>query len=723
MTPSRTIALLALGSALAVAPARAQEPCPRASGADAEAGWTAYAGGDMDAARARFGAALARCDDDQYARTGMGYVLLRAGSVDEAVAAWTRVVAAEPDNLDALTGLGLAAWRRGDVAAVQASFTRVVAIDPQNATARDYLARISAAGAEASPTDEADRAWAEGNSARALELYDARLRTDPTDETALLRSALLTAWQGRYADASTRLDRLLQRAPGHLDARLARARVRAWSGDVPGARREVEELLRIDPDNREALEALALFQTWSGEIDESLGTYDELISISPEGSAASRMRARALARASRFEASLAAYRALLEADPDDDEARLGLAEALAYAQDFDASIAEYDRVLAGAPAEMRALLGKSRALSWAGRLVEAERVGDLAVEADARSAPAWTGLGQIYRAQGRPADALEAFETAAELAPTDAEALDQLRSVRLGLAPLARPTVVVESDSDDNRMLTWSLSGGWHPTPRVDVQARVYRRDLEQGIFSRTAHGTSVVTTYELTPGWRLTAGVGGSRTNGSGTPTLIEVQAGVRTPERHRFGGGVSFASTGLNETAALAELGGRSTEVVVSARWTPTLAWRVDGSIGAGKISGTEDNGRRSASLSTHLRLGGMFSLGAGVRGFSFEKDLFDGYFDPDFYGVGELTGQWLYRPGPWTLLAEVAPGVQKVRTHGDVGTSLRTNALVGYRIGPGRDVSVSFGYSSAGLVGFRTGTADYNYTALIIGSSWAF
>jgi tetratricopeptide (TPR) repeat protein len=721
---SRLVALLALGSTVGSSPARAQDTCPGASGPDAEAGWAAYAANDIGGARARFAAALVRCSDDQYARTGMGYVLLREGAVDDAVTAWSAVVAAQRDNVDALTGLGLAEWRRGNIEAVRSHFTRVAALDPGNATALEYLNRMSAATvAGAVRADEADRAFAEGNTTLALELYAARVQANPADETALLRGGLLNAWQGRYGEARALLDRLIERSPGNLDARLARARVRAWSGDVPGAQVEVREVLAVQPDNREALEALALFQTWTGELDESLGTYDELIAIAPGSSVASRMRAQALARAARFEASRAAYEALLASNPADVDARLGLAEALAYGQDLDAALAEYDRVLAAAPSEARALVGKSRVLTWSGRLVEAELAAEAAVEAAGEDAAAWTGLGQVYRAQGRPADALAALESAADLAPTDAEVLDQLRSVRLGMAPLARPTVVVESDSDENRMITTSLAGGWHPLPRLDLQARVYRRDLEQRIFRRTAHGVSLVGTYELSPGWRLTAGVGGSRTNGTGTPTLVELQAGVRSPERHPIGGGVSFASVSPNETASLAELGGRSTEIVMSARWTPSLAWRIDGTVGVGKIDGREDNGRRSASLTTSVRLGSLFTVGASARGFSFEKNLDDGYFDPDFYGVAELTGQVLHRPGRWTLLAELAPGIQQVRSDGDIGSSLRSSARVAYGLGPGREVSLSVGYSTAGLVSFTTGSSDYSYTAIILGSSWAF
>ena len=109
--------------------------------------------------------------------------------------------------------------------------------------------------------------------------------------------------------------------------------------------------------------------------------------------------------------------------------------------------------------------------------------------------------------------------------------------------------------------------------------------------------------------------------------------------------------------------------------------------------------------------------------MRGFSFEKDLNDGYFDPDFYGIGEITSHWLYRPVPWTFLVELAPGVQQVGRDGDVSVAARSNVRVAYGFGPGREVSLSFGYSSAGLMSFASGDSGYRYTAFILGSNWAF
>jgi hypothetical protein len=333
----------------------------------------------------------------------------------------------------------------------------------------------------------------------------------------------------------------------------------------------------------------------------------------------------------------------------------------------------------------------------------------------------------VYRWQGRAPDALSAFEAAAGLAPADPEIRDQLRSVGLGFAPDARPSLVLEDDSDGNLMLTTSAAGSWHPTPRLQLRARVYHKSLEQrlGTFTleRAARGLRVSAAFQLSPGWTFSTGVGGSTTSGTGDPSFLSGEIGVRTPERHDLVGTLTVSTSGLDETAVLAERGVRSSEVLASARWMPGPAWRFDASVGVGEYRGTEANGRRSAALGASRRLGRALALGVGLRGFSFEKNLFDGYFDPDFYGLAELTGSWLHRPGSWTFVVELAPGLQKVTLDGDVGTSLRSNARAAYALGPGREIGLSLGYSSAGLTSFATGGSGYSYTAVILSASWAF
>ena len=259
------------------------------------------------------------------------------------------------------------------------------------------------------------------------------------------------------------------------------------------------------------------------------------------------------------------------------------------------------------------------------------------------------------------------------------------------------------------------------------MRAEGYLKRLEQtsgfGALELTAQGATVSGRYQLRPGWSLSGGLGGSRSDGTGDPSNVEYQMGVRTPDRNPIGGALSFVSTGLTETAALAERGVRGAEFLLTGRWTQPLGWRFDGTVGVGKFEGTESNGRRSASLSASRRVGRFLSLGASLRGFSFEKDLNDGYFDPDFYGIGEITSHWFYGRAPWAFLVELAPGVQQVGRGGDVGLSARSNVRVAYGLAPGREISLSFGYSSAGLMSFASGDSGYRYTAFILGSNWAF
>jgi tetratricopeptide (TPR) repeat protein len=718
-----TLAVLTIGTPT---PSRAQDPCPSASAMMAEEGWTAYQAGDMVAARRSFQAALARCENDQYARTGLGYVALRDGDTAEATRLMTMVVRSEPNNVDALVGLGLASWRTGDLEAVESNFDRVLQLAPDHPTALEYMERVTGAR-RAEAGDPANEAWVAGDTEAALRLYLARLDADPSDDLALLRAGLIRAWNGQYGGAIELLGLLLDQYPNNLDGLLARARVRAWSGDVPGALKEVTQILAVQPDNVDALAALALFQFWSGQVDESLANYDQLLSIAPEHGDGRRQQAQALVWVAQYDQSLTAFEALVRDNPNDIDARLGLANALAVSGRFDDAVANFDRIIAVVPDEMRALTGKAQTLGWAGRLVESEAAAVRAVEVDPASAAAWASLGKAYRAESRPAAALEAFTTASSLAPTDAEIRDQLRAVQFAFRPVARPTFMSEGDSDENRMLTASIASSWHPAPKLDVRASAYRKSLEQtfptGRLERSATGLSVIGSYELGAGWAASAGLGASVTDGVNDPRFGTFSLGGRSPLRFPIGVGVNVSSSGLDETAALAERGVRATEVVVTGRWNPGPLWRVDGNVGLGRYNGTEPNGRRSGFLGGSRRVGRFFSLGAAVRGFTFEKNLNDGYFDPDFYGVAELTSYWLYRPAPWTFLIEVAPGVQQVTRAGDAGGSLRSNMRVAYRVAAGREVSLSFGYSSAGLTSFATGDAGYSYTAFILGANWVF
>ena len=108
-------------------------------------------------------------------------------------------------------------------------------------------------------------------------------------------------------------------------------------------------------------------------------------------------------------------------------------------------------------------------------------------------------------------------------------------------------------------------------------------------------------------------------------------------------------------------------------------------------------------------------------GVVGF--EKDLNEFYFDPDYFGLTEATARWTHVIRSVGVLLEGASGAQKIASDGRFSMAVRASARFSYSLAPGREVSLSGGYSSAGLQSFNTGDSDYSYTAIILGGSWVF
>ena len=143
----------------------------------------------------------------------------------------------------------------------------------------------------------------------------------------------------------------------------------------------------------------------------------------------------------------------------------------------------------------------------------------------------------------------------------------------------------------------------------------------------------------------------------------------------------------------------------------------------MGRARFDGSVTNDRTHGLLAISRQLGRGLSLGVSGRAFSFEQELTDGYFDPDFFGIGEISGRWLRDLDAWGLLLEVAPGTQKVTSDGELTATFRGSARVAYRLAPSREVALAWGYSSAGLQTFTSGASDYRYMALVTAVHWVF
>ncbi len=575
----------------------------------------------------------------------------------------------------------------------------------------------------ASQEDPADAAWRAGELERARTLYQARLAANPEDGAALHRLALMRAWEEDYEGSLELFDRLLEAQPDNVSARVDRARVLAWRGDLDAALDALDRVLEEDPGDVTALEAQALFEAWAGRYDASLSTYDQLLAIAPGRAGARRSQAQVLSWAERFDESRAVFDSLLAADPDDLDARLGLARVLSFADRLDEAEREYRTVLDADPENLDALRGLGRVRSWRGELVAGEASYRRALAVDPADVGALTGLAQTLRWQGRNAAALEVLEEARRLDPADSDVREQLRWVHAALGERVRPSLALEWDSDDNRMVTTAASAQWHPLPRLGLRADVYRRGLSQNALERSAWGGSVGASVQLEPGWTLGAGAGRSRTDGTGASSFASWRLSAASPGRYPVRATAVLSSEALDATARLAQVGVRIRELSLTGLWTPAPAWRLDGALGRATLEGTEENRRTSAALSASRRVGRAWTFGVGGRTFSYDEDLTDGYFDPDFYGIAEATARWLGERGSWSLLVEAAPGLQRIGEAGEASATLRGSGRVAWQAGPGRELSLSAGYSTTGLQSFSTGSSDYRYTALVLAASWVF
>lgn len=754
--------ILSLGFSGVALPLTAQDSCPARGNPGTAAGWEAYRDGDMTQAWGRFLSALELCPYHLGARNGLAYVDMREGRDDSARERFQVVAEADPSNIDAATGLGLLAWRRGDLPAVRAHFLTVRALDPGNETAQTYLDRLppelapppvpsEPEAAEPGPDPEdpteipdppsqeepappagleglavqANEAWNRGDPETAVRIYEELLALNPADDRALHRTALAAGWADRYEEALALFDRLLEAHPDYVDGKVDRARVLAWRGNLDEAMAALDAVLLETPGYGPALEARAQFQSWAGDYGAALTTYDDLVGIADDPSGILLAQARTLGWASRLDESMALYDSVLAANPENLEARLGQARLLAYGDRISEALERYDAILLENPGLPEALRGRARAVTYAGDLQGGEEAWGQALQNNPLDLVSRLGLAQNLRWQGRDEAALGILEDAAEDQKDNPDYLELLEWVRSTLAPRAGLTAIREGDSDDNAMTTIQGSWSWRPFPGWTAGGELYTKDLSRSAvdLDRGSWGLKLNASYQLDPGWLMAASLGGAKTDGTAENQFAYLRAGITSPRRYSYGGSLHLTHYPLDATAQLVERGVAVDQMDLAGRWIPAAGWQVRSGFGIATFHGSDGNQRLQGELRIDRRLPGGAALGLGHRSFGFEKDLDDFYFDPDYYGLTEVSARWLREFQPVRVLLEGASGAQKIGETGPYELALRLSARVVYRIAPGREVTLSGGYSTADVQTFSSGTSSYDYTAFILGATWVF
>lgn len=418
-----------------------------------------------------------------------------------------------------------------------------------------------------------------------------------------------------------------------------------------------------------------------------------------------------LASKNSLDEALSLYRLYSRLEPRDVNGPLAVARALAWASRYGEAIATFDSLLARDRGLKGAALGRAQTLAWSGKLREATARYEEWIRDHPADADAWCGLAAAMHWGGQTRAARDALRRALKIQPTHAEALAQLRWVEATLSPSVEPSIITTDDTDRNRSTIYSLSAGL-PMP-ANARGTVVGSHRWAGLAALRGSATTGRASVRWSPGagpLTLRGEVGATSlrggTRGSPDSSSTGLIAGGRISGRLARGAsvGVGVSRAPLDETATLIIGGLASTSIDGDLEWA--LPARLSIALGLSRASitgGTVANTRHAASgaLRWTARRGTSFAVGG--RTFQYSKEVYDGYFAPNRYGLIEASVRTsLGREFGWAAEGEAGVGRQSIATFsagGSAGRLASRGALtLLYRWAPGVEWKLTAGLANA-------------------------
>lgn len=423
----------------------------------------------------------------------------------------------------------------------------------------------------------------------------------------------------------------------------------------------------------------------------------------------------------------ALYAERLAADSSDAEALHRLTLIHGWNGDYDRSLALVDRLLEVAPSRDARLL-RARVLSWTGRYGEARTIYETALADDPDHVEALIGLGRVLRWEGRYDEAARHLRRALEIDPERADAREELQRIDRALGPTVAPRLAYERDSDGNDIFTVSGYAAWRPAAGAELRVDAYRRGAALDVVAPEVRWTTGVTltgSLRVGPGWRLYGSVGGALPDAAGVDPVGAYALAVVTPGGEAVQAALRLGREPVDYSAVL--IANRTVRDRLSLELSAQPgAWAVDGDASVAWYQ-TLTTGARSRRLAAEARATrpvlSWLELGGRLQVFGFDRDVDQGYFDPQLYALlaaPATASAGLY--GPVEASVTVAPGLQRIRAR-DVGPALETRAGLAWHGGPDREAALRLVYARNGASPFAADAVDYRYLALVLEGRWAF
>ncbi|MGD8277842.1 MAG: tetratricopeptide repeat protein [Gemmatimonadota bacterium] len=470
----------------------------------------------------------------------------------------------------------------------------------------------------------------------------------------------------------------------------------AWGrGDRARAEQLYRARLAADSADGTALFRLALLAGWQGRRHESIALLDRLLAHWPR----------------------------------DNDARAARARMLVALGRFDEAVATVDTILELNPADLGGLQLRARFTGFEGDLIESERLWRDVLDREPGNVETRIGLASLLRQQGRADSAEAVLATVRGSATSNTDLREELDRIAAVVGPRIRSRVISEGDSDDNRVATFTLQAILPAAPRFRLNADTWLRAARLGPATGdvTARAGALSARMLVEPGWTFQAGAGVATTDRTdiGAATTWLVSAG--TPRQHRWSATITGSRDAFYYTAPMAANGITAEQVQVGVGGRAARRWSVEASAALGRFESARSGVRNRraagrASLTRTLPAGVSLSLQAS--GFGFARDVNDGYFDPDLYGIAAVEVQYRRAFRHASLLVALAPGLQQIGSDGSPGGALHATATFEIVKSPGRSAGFGLVWANTGAQQLSARPAGaYRYASIGLDFRWRF
>jgi putative PEP-CTERM system TPR-repeat lipoprotein len=283
----------------------------------------------------------------------------------------------------------------------------------------------------------------EARTDRAIEVLEAYLKAQPADGQAMILLGTALQAKGQHARAVAWMKRALEtRDAPEFRTVLGLSLIRG--GEAASAIPELEAALKLNPGQAQAASALVGLYLNSGQGAKAVKLAEDMVKRRPASADFHNLLGIAKRQAGNRTAARAAFEQAVKLDSKLPAPQINLARFDIADQAYDAAAARLDAVLRAAPRNIEAIFEMAVLEERRGRLPEAQRWLEKAVDVGSLGAVRWPlALADFHLRHGKLKEAHEAVKTAVARGPEDMSALLALARMELARkdAAAARATL------------------------------------------------------------------------------------------------------------------------------------------------------------------------------------------------------------------------------------------------------------------------------------------